>query len=237
MKHLVGGLALAAIALAVAGPASAVVTFSKTPLFTPDTLTTVATFDSPTAAGYQFSVTGATVPLSGVFGPGLVPGIAAPPGGPLDSTKFFAVIGGDPSDFVTFESDNATPLALSKFRFDVSSVDTYNSISFLDKTGATLASYTGNDLTNPPGHANGDQFSTVTSLRLTFSDFSAPVAKVVFQSSQNSFEFDNVGVLAASTRGGGPAPEPTTWMMLLAGFGMLGLALRSRSLGSVFAGA
>ena len=52
MKHLVGGLAFAAIALAVASPASAMVVITKTPVLTPDLLTTVATFDSPTLAGY-----------------------------------------------------------------------------------------------------------------------------------------------------------------------------------------
>jgi hypothetical protein len=109
----------------------------------------------------------------------------------------------------------------------------------LDKNGVTLASYTGNDLTNPIGLANGDQFSAVTNLRLTFSNFSAPVAEVVFASSQNSFEFDNVGGAAPNINplGGPGVPEPMTWMMLLTGFGLLGLALRSRGLGSVFAGA
>ena len=108
--------------------------------------------------------------------------------------------GGDPAtNFVTFESDNATPLALTEFRFDASSLDSFNSITFLDKNGVTLASFTGNDLTNPINHANGDQSSPVTNLRLTFSNFSAPVAEVVFSSSSNSFEFDNVGVAVRPT--------------------------------------
>jgi hypothetical protein len=235
MKHLAGGLAFAAIALAVASPASAVVLITKTPIFTPDTLTTVATFDSATLAGYKFVVTGPAA--SGVYGPGLIPAIAAPPLG--DVSKYFAVRGGNATtNFVTFESDNATPLALTAFRFDAGSLDAYNSIFFLDKLGNTLASYTGMDLTNPVNHAGGYQFLPLANLRLTFSNFSAPVAEVVFKSTGNSFEFDNVGVTAPNIGTlGGPAPEPMTWMMLLAGFGVLGLALRSRGLGSAFAGA
>jgi hypothetical protein len=236
MKHLLGGLAFAAIALAVASPASAVVVVTQTPVGTADAFTTVATFDNPVPIlpGFQFSVTGTAA--SGIYGPGLTPGIAAPPFG--DTTKFYAVIGGNTAtNFVTFESDNATPLALSAFRFDVSSLDSFNNITFLDKNGNTLASYTGNQLTLPPNMANGDQFSNVTSLRLAFTNFSAPVAEVVFSSSSNSFEFDNVGGAGGGINLlGGPGPEPMTWMMLLAGFGVLGLALRSRSLGSAFAG-
>lgn len=235
MKHLISGLAVAAIALAVASPASATVVITKTPVGTPDLLGTVATFDTPTLPGFQFVLTGS--PGSGVYGPGLTTGIAAPPAG--DTTKFFAVLGADPAtNFVTFELDNATPLAISAFRFDASSLNSFNSITFKDKNGVTLASFTGNDLTNPVGMANGDETSPVTNLRLTFTNFSAPVAEVVFASSANSFEFDNVGGAAPNINVlGGPAPEPMTWMMLLAGFGMLGLALRSRGLGSTFSSA
>jgi hypothetical protein len=234
MRYLAGGLAFAAIALAVASPASATTVLQR-PLFAPDPLTTVATFDSPTSPGYQFVVTGSLA--SGVYGPGLTPAVAAPPAG--DLTKFYAVLGGNVgSNFVTFESDNSTPLALTAFRFDVSSLDSYNTITFLDKNGNTVDSFTGEQLTDPPNHANGDQFSTMTNLRLIFFNFSAPVAEVKFESTQNSFEIDNVGVGVNNINPlGGPAPEPMTWMMLLTGFGVLGLALRSRGLGSAFASA
>jgi hypothetical protein len=237
MKHVLGGLALAAVALAASNPASAT-TVIKTALFTPDLLVTVADFDTPVPIlpGFQFAVTGAAP--SGIYGPGLTPGIAAPPTG--DLTKFYAVIGANPAtNFVTFGSSTATPLGITTFRFDVSSLDSYNTISFFDKFGNLVDSFTGNALTNPINVANGDQFSPTTNLRLTFTNFSSPVATVRFTSSSNSFEFDNVGGagVGITTFSGGGAPEPMTWAMLLAGFGVLGLALRSRGLGSAFAGA
>jgi len=49
-----------------------------------------------------------------------------------------------------------------------------------------------------------------------------PVNEVIFRSSGNSFEFDT---LAASGVG---VPEPSVWAILIAGFGLLGAALRRR---------
>ncbi len=47
--------------------------------------------------------------------------------------------------------------------------------------------------------------------------------KAVFSSNGNSFEFDNVAV--------GGVPEPSTWMMLMLGFGGLGYAGYRRAKG------
>jgi hypothetical protein len=46
------------------------------------------------------------------------------------------------------------------------------------------------------------------------------VNRVVFTSTQNSFEFDNIAVAAI--------PEPGTWALMISGFGLMGAALRRR---------
>ncbi|MDP1025591.1 PEPxxWA-CTERM sorting domain-containing protein [Sphingomonas sp. KR1UV-12] len=99
------------------------------------------------------------------------------------------------------------------------SVDSYNSISLLNNAGGVIASYTGQQLLNfatPAGTANGQ-----TAYRVTFTRNvgDAAFAGLNIASSDNSAEFDNL-VFAV--------PEPSTWALMLAGFGMVGMAMRSR---------
>ena len=54
--------------------------------------------------------------------------------------------------------------------------------------------------------------------RVTFGD--KTVTSVVFASSQNSFEFDNIATVSA-------VPEPATWAMMIMGFGLAGSAVRN----------
>jgi hypothetical protein len=54
------------------------------------------------------------------------------------------------------------------------------------------------------------------------------VTQVVFSSSGNSFELDNIAVASA-------VPEPATWAMMIVGFGVAGGALRRRRLAPLFA--
>lgn len=99
----------------------------------------------------------------------------------------------------------------------IGSLDDYNTITF-KREGNVLGSFTGLQLQVP---ANGDQGDPATNRRFYF-DFSADggADEVVFESSKNSFEFDNVAVSAV--------PEPGVWTLMIAGFGMLGAALRRR---------
>jgi hypothetical protein len=68
----------------------------------------------------------------------------------------------------------------------------------------------------PP--ADGNQAVASTNGRVYFNFGGQKVYDVLFTSSGNSFEFDNI---AASV------PEPSTWAMMLVGFGGLGAAMRS----------
>ncbi len=102
------------------------------------------------------------------------------------------------------------------------SVDTYNTLSFIDSMGTVLASFTGSDIiaanfgnqvlpgSNPVvyfGISGADRFN-VAGLRLT--------------STSEAFEIDNIAVQAA-------VPEPATWLMLLLGFGFIGGMMRRGS--------
>lgn len=96
------------------------------------------------------------------------------------------------------------------------SVDDYNTISFLDKLGNTLASFTGNDFTFPGkiDHTSAEYANFTTS---------AEIWKIVLGSShQNSFELDNITVAAVPL----PAALPL-FGAALAGMGVLGRKRRN----------
>ncbi|MCS6986375.1 MAG: PEPxxWA-CTERM sorting domain-containing protein [Sphingomonadaceae bacterium] len=80
---------------------------------------------------------------------------------------------------------------------------------------------------NPPlGRACHEPFVFVN-FYLTGAD---RLTRVVFTNTGpgTGFESDNHTVGYFTRMGGNPVPEPTTWAMLVAGFGLLGLALRRR---------
>ena len=192
-------LLLAAAALAVAGSASAAVSITSKPfdaeLAAGEKL--VVTFDAPNAAGYSFSGIATQTGTSG--------NAAAPAG---DATEFGYVIGG--------KSATLTTPVLKSFSMYIGSVDTYNSITFKGLNGYE-ETISGSDLV---AQANGDQSSGGTNRRFYFDFGSDRVTEVIFSSSSNSFEFDNIAA--------GAVPEPATWAMLIVGFGFVGASLRRR---------
>ncbi len=116
----------------------------------------------------------------------------------------------------------ADPLGrqLTSLSFYLGSLDDYNTISFY--SGATLiGSYTGDQLTIPDP-ADGDQASGNTNRRYFFTFGAADnVNRVVFNTTEPSFEFDDI---AAAVSG---VPEPSTWAMMILGFGLVGFMLRN----------
>ena len=193
---------LAVAALAVAGSANAAVSITSAAydaaLAPGEQL--VVTFDAPHAAGYNFA--------GGATQIGTTTSAAAPYG---DSTTFAYVLGGTSATLTT-------PL-LKSFSMYIGSVDSYNSITFKGANGFEQT-ISGTDLV---AHANGDRTSAGTNRRFYF-DFGADrVNQVVFHSTSNSFEFDNIAA--------GAVPEPATWAMLILGFGFVGAALRRRQPG------
>jgi hypothetical protein len=164
----------------------------------------VQNFDAPLAAGYTMSWSNA-----GIYQGALVSGVAAPPFG--DSTKYLSVYTGGLATL-------SAPGTMKSLSVYLGSIDTYNTITF-QGAGGFSKSYTGSDLLSP---ANGDQADASTNRRYYFTfDPNDKVNKVLFASSGNSFEFDNIAVNDPPS----DVPEPLTLSLFatgLAGATLLG---------------
>ena len=172
--------------------------------------TTTIDFDDGSAPGFtgNFKVT------SGTDGTAAAPVI----GSVTDMTRYLAVPGSG--------SAGSASLAvgalggggvLTRLSADWGSIDGYNTLTFY--AGNTIVqTITGGMF--PP--ANGDQSAAATNRNVSFDfDRSLGITRVGFSSGQLAFELDNLSISAV--------PEPTTWAMLLVGFGMVGAAARRRS--------
>jgi hypothetical protein len=198
LKRAILGAA-AALSMTTASHAAVLVTYDSV---APAELQLVYDFDGLAAAGYELTLNGAAAIFDGALG--LVPDIAAPPPGVTDN--YLAIQQGGSAVF-------ETPL-LRKLSIYIGSPDSFNSIRFigLDGFDETLS---GTQLA--AGAFNGDQS---VGRYMTY-DFGAHrVTKVIFGSNGNSFELDNIAVSAV--------PEPGAWALMIAGFGLLGTALRRR---------
>lgn len=215
MKISLKAAAIAALAVsAIAGSANAAVTVSHTSdnLNLPAGQVMVWDFDGLQAAGYSTATTGPVSIYNGADG--LMSGISAPP--PGDLTNYVAVLGGG--------SLTLTTPAIKLLSVYMGSPDAYNSIlfNFSDNTSELL-----NGAQLAGGAFGGDQ-SIGRRMTYTFGD--KTVTSVVFASSQNSFEFDNIATVSA-------VPEPATWAMMIMGFGLAGSAVRNsrRKMAAAFA--
>ena len=140
---------------------------------------------------------------------------------PFGSTGNYATVG--PSDGTPGLLNLSTFATISAVSFIWGSVDAYNTLRVLDRSGIAFASFTGADVS---ALANGDQTNPATNPLVTISFTgldAANVGSLEFSSSSNAFEFDNVAVVSSAV------PEPATWAMMLFGFGVVGSALRRRS--------
>ena len=201
----------AAIALSVSA-ASAAVTLSFTAGTDPYSGPT-PTYDFETAAPFT----------GGLITTGSLGGIRAQPFG---STGNYATVG--PSDGTPGILDLTAFATISSVSFIWGSVDAYNTLKVLDRLGGTLASYTGIDVS---ALANGNQSDPFTNPLVTLSFTGADASNIgsfEFSASSNAFEFDNVSVMGTAV------PEPTTWAMMLFGFGLIGsLARRNQRVTSI----
>ncbi|QIK79897.1 PEP-CTERM sorting domain-containing protein [Sphingomonas piscis] len=125
---------------------------------------------------------------------------------------YLSVLGGGTANFLF--------AGLSQLGLDYGSADWYNSFVLTLSNGATRT-FTGQDVINSPP-ANGDQGASRTNGRLTFTaEAGTSITGLALSSSSNSLEVDNFGVVAA-------VPEPSTWAMMLVGFGGVGFSMRRR---------
>jgi len=167
----------------------------------------VQNFDSPLAAGYSMSWSNA-----GIYQGPLVSGIAAPPFG--DNTKYLSVLTGGTATLTA-------PALMKSLSVYLGSIDDYNGITFTGLDGFSQ-SFTGSALNSP---ANGDQSDGVTNRRYYFTfDPNDKINKVIFSSSGNSFEFDNIAVNDPPIG----VPEPLTLSLFASGLAGATLLRRRR---------
>jgi hypothetical protein len=169
----------------------------------------VATFDSPLMAGYTLSLSNAGI-YQGTSG------VAAAPDG--DNTKYLAILGGGSATLTA-------PGTMKTMSLYLGSIDAYNMITFQGANGFTK-SFNGGDLVNNP---NGDQDWAGTNRRFFFTfDINDKINKVIFSSSGNSFEIDNIAINDPPNE----VPEPLTLSLFASG--LAGAAfLRRRRLQTV----
>ncbi len=204
-------LASAALVLAVPAAAATFITSAGAPdpgAGVGETL--VVTFDAPAAAGYSWS--GNLLTATGVSGD------AAAPAG--DATVYGYVSSAvDPN-----WAELSTP-DLKSISFYWGSIDDYNQLEVLGAGGSVLLTLTGTTpgVGVPP--IDGDQHINRTNRRIFITaDAGEKITGLRFTSTGVAFEFDD---FAAA----GTVPEPATWAMLIAGFGLVGLAARRRRAG------
>lgn len=207
--------AAAVMAVATAASAAPIVTLSS--FGDPNTLPAgqqlVADFNNandPTAvllSGYSLTFNGATVGVNegGSNYSGTLPG---------DATHYLTVPGGAKATLTSTR-------ALTNFSLYMGSPDTYNSIRFIGDNGYDFT------LSGAQISAGYVGQSWSWGQRVNFDFGGGNVKQIVLTSGSNSFEVDNFAVAAV--------PEPTTWALMIMGFGSAGAMLRRRRTASALA--
>lgn len=148
------------------------------------------TFDSPLPSG--FSLNGGRITTGNI-------------GGKQAQPK------GSTGNYLTTDIGKATITADKGYgavSFLWGSIDTYNTVHFLDQAGKIIGSLTGSQVANPPP-ANGDQSSDRTNRYVTFTADAKTgqlINGVQLKSTGFAFETDNFAFINA--KGPVPVPEP-----------------------------
>lgn len=144
-------------------------------------------------------------------------GAAAAPAG--DTSRYFYVSSAIPNGSATLDTHD-----LSSVSFYWGSIDLYNSVDVL-LSGGGVFSISGSAL--PP--ANGDQAAASTNRRVFFTaEGSEVITGLRFISTGVAFELDDIYGNLAGDGSGSIVPEPQSWMLMISGFAMVGLANRRR---------
>jgi hypothetical protein len=199
----------AAVLTAVASPAYAVsftTQLGSTATFAAPAGGTVVDFNNGTTVPTGFTLTGSGYIVSNAdsASTGARPAFS-------DGSAYLSVLGGGAA---TLRSAAMGYQSISLF---LGSIDAFNTIRVLSTTGAVLATYTGSQFVVP---ANGNQDVPRTNRRITFlAGAGESLGGLTLSSGTNSLETDNIVF---------SVPEPSTWALMLVGFGMVGGAARYR---------
>lgn len=194
------------LGLAMGGAAQAAVTVTTSP--------GNAVYAGP-PADFDFDTASPVLVGGGaVVGPGTTPGDFAQP---LGSTGRYFSVGPSTSSPGTLGFANAS--GINWIDFIWGSVDRYNTLEVLRGDGSLMATILGGSL--PPANGDQDDQNTNPIVRITFTGQDAfDFGQLRLSSTANAFEVDNFRVNAV--------PEPTTWALLILGFGAVGHSMRRR---------
>ncbi|WP_235927657.1 Npun_F0296 family exosortase-dependent surface protein [Sandarakinorhabdus rubra] len=174
--------------------------------------TIVVDFDNPNATGFSWS--------GGIASRcNTLQGVAATPAG---GSSCFGYV----SSAINPNNATLSTPDLESISFYWGSIDRYNRVDVLDSNDNIIFTITGGML--PP--ADGNQLLPGTNRRINFT--AGPnqvIGGLKFSSTGIAFEFDSFAAdLVDGTGTGTAVPEPASWAMLIAGFGLVGAAGRRR---------
>jgi hypothetical protein len=211
-------MAVVALAVTAAMPASAATMVSQ--------FGSAATFAAPTKGATAFTVfdfNSAAIPVGFVADYPLA-GSAELVSGSL-RLQYQQPAFSDGSQYLAVKANGSATIrstsgGYNSVSFYIGSIDAYNGVEILNTSGAIIASYANSDFTTP-FVPNGDGTSAIMNRRITYSTNGSDglIGAIRFRTGANSLEVDNL-VFAV--------PEPSTWLMMLAGFGMVGFSMRAR---------
>lgn len=159
------------------------------------------------------------VPGQGILRTGSADGIYREPTGNVAGETYWAVGPGNAGTPAYLDFSSFGEVALISFIWG--SVDTWNTLRIIGKDSTELLTLTGSQilaLTGGPGSTAAAADNPFITLRFTGAD-RFNVGHFEVSSSQNAGEF------AAFSLG---VPEPSTWALMILGFGLIGSALRRR---------
>ena len=195
-------IAAAGAALFASAPANAAVVVNFTPAGTPPSpgYSVINTFDS--LAGVTVNSGQAKI-LTGNSSQGAQPAFGS-------DGSYLSVLGGG-SATIAFDT------AVSGFEFAWGSLDAYNKLTVTDTADNSYVYIPGGFTSG----SNGNQVNPGTNgLFTAIGTDGTKFKSIKLESTGNSFEIDNLAVAV---------PEPSTWALMIFGFGLVGGAMRRRN--------